>query len=73
MDKGNLGKRGEIVARIFLEREGYKILKQNFQSKYGEIDIIALDKNEIVFIEVKTRSSKKYGEARDAVNLCKKK
>ena len=45
----------------------------NFNCIQGEIDIIAKDNNEIVFIEVKTRTSKKYGEAKEAVNKNKQK
>lgn len=53
-----IGKEGEKRAREFLEQQGFKILKQNFHSRFGEIDIIATDDNIIHFIEVKT--SKKY-------------
>ena len=45
-----------------------KILEQNFKTALGEIDIIARDKDEIVFVEVKTRSSGKFGEPQEAVN-----
>ena len=51
----------------------YQILAKNFKCSYGEIDIIAQDKNELIFVEVKTRCSKQYGEAREAVNAIKKK
>ena len=68
-----LGKKGEKVASNFLEKLGYCIILRNFKCSYGEIDIIAMDKKELVFIEVKTRGSKKYGEAREAVDLYKKK
>lgn len=54
----NLGKEGEKRAKRFLEKSGYKILAQNFHSRFGEVDIIATDENIIHFIEVKT--SKKY-------------
>lgn len=52
---------GEDLACEFLIKKGYKILERNFRKGYGEIDIIALDKNVLVFIEVKTRSSRKFG------------
>ena len=51
----------------------YNIIARNFRCKQGEIDIIAKDKNEWVFIEVKTRSNFKYGMALDAVDDYKKK
>lgn len=54
----NLGKEGERRAKNFLEKKGYKILAQNFFSRFGEIDIVASGENTIHFIEVKT--SKKY-------------
>ena len=52
---------------------GYWILVRNFKTNNGEIDIIAKDKDEYVFIEVKTRVSKKYGRPLDAINESKKK
>ena len=73
MTKLELGKEGENAACQYLERREYEIVKRNFKCKSGEIDIIAIDKNELVFIEVKTRCSKQYGEAREAVTEIKKK
>ena len=68
-----LGKKGETQACRFLEKLNYTIISRNYKCSHGEIDIIATDKNEMVFIEVKTRASKKYGEAREAVDQYKKK
>ena len=73
MTKLELGKEGENAACQYLERREYEIVKRNFKCKSGEIDIIAKYKNELVFIEVKTRCSKQYGEAREAVTEIKKK
>ena len=73
MNREELGRKGEEKAKFYLEKQDYFIMAQNFKCKFGEIDIIAIDKNELVFVEVKTRGSKKYGEARDAVNHYKKK
>lgn len=64
----NLGNFGEIKATKYLKQLGYKILLKNFVSRQGEIDIIAKDKEEYVFIEVKSRSSGTYGKPVDAVN-----
>ena len=50
-----LGKEGEDFAADYLQKQGYEIIDRNFECKQGEIDIIAKDKNEYVFIEVKTR------------------
>ena len=71
--KQETGRSGEEIASKYLERQGYKILERNFNCHQGEIDIIAKDKNELVFIEVKTRTNKKYGFASEAVNENKQK
>ena len=71
--KKQIGKNGEDIATDFLIEKGYQIIERNFNCWWGEIDIIALDKNEFVFVEVKTRSNKNYGEASEAVNTQKKK
>lgn len=68
----NLGELGENKAINFLIKNGYNILEKNFRSKHGEIDIIAKEKNEYVFIEVKTRTSIKYGMPVEAVDKNKK-
>ena len=73
MTNQELGKKGESVACRFLENSGYVIVSKNYKCTYGEIDIIAMDQEELVFVEVKTRCSKKYGEARESVNEYKSK
>lgn len=67
------GKIGEEKATNYLKKMGYKIICNNFRCVKGEIDIIAKDKKENVFIEVKTRTNKKYGEAKEAVDSNKQK
>ncbi len=61
---------GENLACEYLEKNNYKIIERNFYCRQGEIDIIAkdLNKNELVFLEVKTRSNFKYGNPADSVN-----
>lgn len=59
------GVKAEDVAAKFLEEKGYKILERRYKTRYGEIDIIALCKTVLCFVEVKTRSS--YEEALQAV------
>ena len=56
-----------------MEKIGYKILERNFECKQGEIDIIAQDNEEIVFIEVKTRQNLGYGSPAEAVTSIKQK
>lgn len=67
------GKWGEDVACKYLQMKGYKIYLRNFSCRQGEIDIIAKDKREIVFIEVKTRNNESYGKPVDSVNNIKQK
>lgn len=57
MKTSGLGVDGERLAKEYLEGLGYKVLEQNFISRFGEIDIIATDESYLCFIEVKTRSS----------------
>lgn len=52
----DLGKRGENLAVKYLKKNRYKILERNFRIKSGEIDIVAKDGEQLVFVEVKTRS-----------------
>lgn len=68
-----LGRCGEDIACKYLQNKGYIIYLRNFKCRQGEIDIIARDKKELVFIEVKTRSNKEYGKPVDAVNKAKQK
>ena len=56
-NKQFIGKSGEEIAANYLQKKGYNILFRNYHSQFGEIDIIALDKDTLAFIEVKTRSS----------------
>lgn len=66
-----IGKFGENEAEKYLIQKGYKILERNFNCKRGEIDIIALDKKEIVFIEIKARTNLKYGLPSESVTKYK--
>lgn len=69
MSKHNdLGKQGEQAAVDYLKTKGYKILETNWRYEKSEIDIIAKYKEEIIFVEVKTRSSKNFGYPEEAVD-----
>jgi putative endonuclease len=67
-----LGEIGEGLAVKFLKKKGYKIIKQNYRTRIGEIDIIAREGDTLVFIEVKTRESIAYGRPFEAVDYFKK-
>ncbi len=66
-----LGEKGEDLAAAFLEKKGYNILFRNYKCSFGEIDIIAKHKKTLSFVEVKTRSTKKYGLPQEAVTSVK--
>lgn len=63
----SLGRKGEDLAVAHLEKLQYKILARNYQCAVGEMDIIARDRDTLVFIEVKTRSTKDFGGPAAAV------
>ena len=56
-----LGRFGENTAKSFLIRKGYEIIDLNFHTPYGEIDIICKHNDQLIFVEVKTRKSMKFG------------
>lgn len=61
------GQQGEDEAVQFLKKRGYKIVERNFKKPQGDIDIVALEDDTLVFVEVKTRYSKAYGLPIEAV------
>ncbi len=63
----NLGKQGEDIATTYLQTHGLIILERNYRQKSGEIDIIARDGEWLVFVEVKTRTSLRFGQPYEAV------
>lgn len=65
------GKMGEDVAAKLLQKKGYKIIERNFSKRYGEIDIVALDGETLVFVEVKTRKSSQFGSPLEAITSWK--
>ena len=62
-----LGRKGERLVAEYLKKQGFKILKCNYRTPFGEADILAQDKDETVFIEVKTRSNDSYGTPAESV------
>jgi putative endonuclease len=72
MDKDTLGRWGEKQAAKFLKRQGLRILVKNARSTVGEIDLVAREGGELVFVEVKTRTSGGFGGPLRAVNPAKR-
>jgi putative endonuclease len=70
-EHNELGKKGEEIARHFLENKGFDILETNWRCEKDEIDIIAKDEKELVIVEVKTRSNNIFGEPEEAVSELK--
>jgi len=70
MGKDELGRLGEDLAAAWLKRRsGWRVLYRNYRSKHGgEVDIVARDRQTLVFVEVKTRSSAEFGHPSDAVD-----
>jgi putative endonuclease len=71
MRKISTGKEGEKIAADFLKKNGYRIVETNYRCPIGEIDIIARDKSELVFVEVKARKSSALGYPEQAVGVKK--
>ena len=67
------GEKGEAIAVRQLKKAGYKIIDTNYRTQLGEIDIIAKEKDTIVFVEVKARRSVHFGSPKQAVTLQKQK
>lgn len=65
--KKRKGKIGEEIAISYLKNKGYSIVERNFQKRYGEIDIIAIDGNTLVFVEVKARQSDRFGHPAESI------
>jgi len=70
-NKRTKGKEGEDIAANFLKNLGYEIVEQNYQYGHGEIDIVAKENDEYVFVEVKTRKSLEYGLPEFAITKTK--
>lgn len=66
-----LGLKGEIAARRFLRKKGWRVLETNFQCRFGELDLIAEDHGCLVFCEVKTRSEGMVAAPQESVTYSK--
>jgi putative endonuclease len=73
-EHNKVGQIGEQLARKFLEEKGYKILEQNYKTRYAEIDLVATKKDnlfsqeKLVFVEVRTKVGENFGSPEDTIN-----
>ena len=67
-----LGRCGEQRAARFLERSGLRVIERRFRLRCGEIDLIALDRDTVVFVEVKTRRGRGFGAPAESVTAAKR-
>jgi putative endonuclease len=67
MEKRDLGRHGEQTAEQFLRAHGYAIVARNYRCPYGEIDVVARDRDTLVFIEVRTQSGPTFGDPLESV------
>ena len=72
MDKSAAGRQGEGEAVRFLKKSGYRIIARNLRAKFGEIDVVAEDGPTLCFVEIKTRSSIRFGFPEEAVTAQKR-
>ncbi len=63
-----VGKIGEELAKEFLEKNGYKIIDQNYKTKYAEIDLVAESKRCLIFVEVRTKVGENFGTPEETIN-----
>lgn len=73
LKKNELGVKGENLAVRYLKKRGYRIIERNYRIKLGEIDIIAEQGDNLVFIEVKTRSGSSFGSPLESITVQKQK
>lgn len=68
LNRGERGRRGEVAVETYLRRQGYQITARNFRCRVGELDVVARDGNELVFVEVRSRSSALFGRPEETVD-----
>ena len=71
MNKESTWKIGERAAKIYLESKNYKIMEQNYRTKYAEIDLVAKKDNILIFIEVRTKRSRAFVAPEESINYKK--
>ena len=65
------GELGEALAKKYLEKKGYKIVEQNYRTRYAEIDLVARHKDVLVIVEVRTKVGERWGSPEDSLNRAK--
>jgi len=73
MNNKNTGSKGEEMASVYLEQNGFKIIERNWRFRHWEVDIIASRNNRLHFFEIKTRTSAKYGRPEESIGYKKMK
>jgi len=63
-----VGRLGEKLASEYLKRKGYKILEQNYRTRYSEIDLVVQKKDVLVFVEVRTKTGEQFGTPEETLN-----
>jgi putative endonuclease len=72
MNRQEVGKLGEKAAQRFLKKRGYRVRETGFRCRHGEIDIIARQKEYLVFVEVRTKSNLDFGTPEESITQAKK-
>jgi putative endonuclease len=67
VDRATRGRLGEQTAAFFLSERGYVVLGKNQRTPHGELDLVCRSLSEVVVVEVKSRSSREYGDALEAI------
>lgn len=68
----DIGQEGEALAERELRARGFAILARRYRTRFGEIDIVALDRGVVVFVEVKARRTGRFGEAAECIPIAKR-
>jgi len=71
MKRQETGRRGEELARKYLEERGYLVLETNYRCPEGEIDIVAVDGETLVFVEVRAKTGRAFGTPEESITLAK--
>lgn len=67
-DNLEVGRIGEELAKKYLQKKGYRIIEQNYRTRYAEIDLVAKQKDVLVFVEVRTKVGERFGTPEDTLN-----